>query len=138
MEKIKVMLMGIGLVLAGGAIAEDGSDSLWLAMARTEDNLTTNVYSAKKGTFKHAKRESSLLMQDAEENKVTKKSIVAYNKVVISDEACDNGYGKTKFFSLDGKFLYDTDYIEGGRSVGSNIGEFLCIIRAELTKQGKI
>lgn len=138
MGKIKVMLMGIGLVLAGAAIAEDGSDSLWVAMGSTEDNLTKNVYSAKKGTFKHAKRESSLLMQDAEENKATKKSNITYNKVVISDEACNNGYGKTKFFSLDGKFLYDSDYIEGGRSVGSSIGEFICIVRNELTRQGKI
>lgn len=138
MGKITSILMGIGLVLAGAAIAEDGSNSSWTAIGGTEDNITKTVYSAKKGSFKHVKQESSMLMQEAKEDKSTKKNKITYTKVVISDEACDNGYGKTQFFSLDGKLLYTSDFIEGGESAGSNLGEYLCIVRKELAKQGKI
>ena len=138
MGKITSILMGIGLVLAGAAIAEETPDPNWVRMGTNEDSLTKNVFSAKNGTFKHIKKESSILMQNAEENKATKKTTITYNKIAISDEDCENGYGKTKFFSIDGKFLFAADYIEGGRSMGSSIGQIICEVKAELTRQGKI
>ncbi|WLP20211.1 hypothetical protein Q8726_17535, partial [Raoultella ornithinolytica] len=90
----KISWLGLSvLLLSQVAIAENSSN--WISVASND----TTEYSAKKGTFKNIKGESSILMMF--DNKSDK--TIKYYKVSIKNADCDNGFGKLSFFGMDGR-----------------------------------
>lgn len=116
----KISLLAVSILLVSHvAFAENTSN--WVSVA---SDGTTN-YSAKKGTYKNNKGESSLLMMF--ESRTDKK--VTYYKVSIKNSDCDNGYGNLHFFNMSGGLAFQGDYVADGNSVGAGIGDFICAVR---------
>ena len=116
----KISWLGLSvLLLSQVAIAENSSN--WISVASND----TTEYSAKKGTFKNIKGESSILMMF--DNKSDK--TIKYSKVSIINADCDNGFGKLSFFGMDGRLDFQGDYVADGNSVGAGMGDFICGVR---------
>ncbi|ENL1650986.1 hypothetical protein [Raoultella ornithinolytica] len=121
----KIALLGsFALFTANFSFAE--ATSSWFKVTTGQ----SGIYSAKKGTFRYSKGESSVLfMYQTKDNKVE------YYKGSIKDTYCDNGYGEMKFFNMDGRFAFKADYVAEGTSVGSALGDFMCGLRNESNSQ---
>lgn len=121
----KTALMGFSALFVASVAFADNTSS-WIDVATTDDG----VFSAKRGTFRSVKGESSaLFMLQTKDNKVE------YYKVSIKDADCDSGYGELKFFSMDGTFVFKGDYVAEGNSVGAGIGDFMCGVRGAANSQ---
>lgn len=134
MKKIAILLM-CGLVT--GTVAADENNSSWVKIASTDvDGIHAEV-SAKKGSFRHDKKTSSMLVQQIATKKDNGESSVQFYKVAISDDACDNGYGSISYFNLKGQKEFDGDYIHEGQNVASEVGAILCVLKAKPPEQGQ-
>ncbi|WP_410743377.1 hypothetical protein [Citrobacter portucalensis] len=121
----KTALLGIfALFVASVAFAETTSN--WIEVTTTDDG----IFSAKKGTFRSVKGDSTALFMYQTKNKK-----VEYYKVSIKDADCDSGYGEVRFFYMDGKLAFKGDYVADGNSVGAGIGDFMCGVRIGLNTQ---
>lgn len=134
MKKIAMLLM-CGLVV-GTAAAEENNSS-WVRIASTDVDGLHAVVSAKKGSFRHDKKTSSMLVQQIATRKDNAESSVQFYKVTISDEACDNGYGSISYFNLKGQKEFDGDYIHEGENVASEVGAILCALKAKPQEQSQ-
>ena len=133
MAKIKkILISGMGLMVK--KITLLGLSALFVSLFAFSDNSSncisvasndTTEYSAKKGTFKNIKGESSILMMF--DNKSDK--TIKYYKVSIKNADCDNGFGKLSFFGMDGRLDFQGDYVADGNSVGAGMGDFICAVR---------
>ena len=134
MKKVAILLMcGLGI---GAAVAEE-SDSPWVHITSTTvDGLHAEI-SAKKGSFIHANKASSLLVQQTTTRKDNGESSVYFYKATVSDEACDNGYGSLVYYNLKGQKEFENDYIEGGNSVASGVGGVICGLKADPPEQSQ-
>lgn len=108
------------------SVAFADTSSNWIDVATTDEG----VFSAKKGTFRNVKGDSSALFMLQTKNKK-----VQYYKISIKDADCDSGYGELKFFSMDGRLAFKGDYVAEGNSVGAGIGDFLCGVRGAANSQ---
>lgn len=117
----KITLLGLSSLFATHIAFADNS-SHWVSVASTD----TTEYSAKKGTFKNIKGESSLLMMFDDKSDKT----IKYYKVSIRNADCDNGFGKLSFFGMDGRLDFQGDYVADGNSVGAGMGDFICGVRS--------
>ncbi|MCS6057028.1 hypothetical protein LNO36_17705 [Klebsiella variicola subsp. variicola] len=113
----KITLLGLSALFVSHVSFADNSSN-WISVASND----TTEYSAKKGTFKNIKGESSILMMF--DNKSDKK--IQYYKVGIKNADCDNGYGKLSFYRMDGRLDFQSDYVADGNSVGAGMGDFIC------------
>lgn len=121
----KIALLGFSaLFVASAAFAETTSN--WVEVTTADDG----IFSAKKGTFRSVKGDSSALFMYQTKNKK-----VEYYKVSIKDADCDSGYGEIRFFYMDGKLAFKGDYVADGNSVGAGIGDFMCGVRIGLNTQ---
>ncbi|WP_270455380.1 hypothetical protein [Klebsiella quasipneumoniae] len=116
----KISLLGVCVLLVSRVVLAENTSN-WIPVASDD---TTN-YSAKKGTYRNVKGESSLLMMF--ESRTEKK--VTYYKVSIKNADCDNGYGNMFFYTMDGKLAFQGDYVADGNSVGAGMGDFICAVR---------
>lgn len=117
----RITLLGLSVLFASYAAFADNSNN-WISIAPSD----TTEYSAKKGTFKDAKGESSTLMMfDNRGGKAVK-----YYKVSIKNTDCDNGFGKLSFSGMNGKLDFQGDYVADGDSVDVGTGDFTCAVRA--------
>ncbi|WPO96911.1 MULTISPECIES: hypothetical protein [Enterobacteriaceae] len=121
--------ISVGFLLGINAFASTNDDQ-WMPFPSNTKNNEKASYFIKKGSYAHRDGKSSLLMQQIEVN-AAKKKIVSYYKLEISDEVCDEGYGKIYGYFLDGKHAFDGDYVSGGQSGGSFLGELLCTGKRE-------
>ncbi|HBZ8819662.1 TPA: hypothetical protein MNF94_004368 [Citrobacter freundii] len=121
----KTALLGLfALFVSSVAFAETTSN--WVEVTTADDG----IFSAKKGTFRSVKGDSSALFMYQTKNKK-----VEYYKVSIKDADCDSGYGEVRFFYMDGKLAFKGDYVADGNSVGAGIGDFMCGVRIGLNTQ---
>ena len=116
----KITLLGLSALFVSHVAFADNSSN-WISVASND----TTEYSAKKGTFKNIKGESSILMMF--DNKSDK--TIKYYKVSIKNADCDNGFGKLSFFVMDGRLDFQGDYVADGNSVGAGMGDFICAVR---------
>lgn len=121
----RIALLGISaLFVASVAFAETASN--WIEVTTADDG----IFSAKRGTFRNVKGESSALFMYQTKNKK-----VEYYKVSIKDADCDSGYGELKFFYMDGRLAFKGDYVAEGNSVGAGVGDFMCGVRNAVNSQ---
>jgi hypothetical protein len=137
MVKMAAVLLTCGLAFAGTATAKN-SDKIWYPMAKSQNGNSTYTYSAKAGSFGREGKTSFLIAQEKMDNTVLNGTSISYYKVIMTDQACDDGYGKVKYLTLDGKPAMSPDYLKDGESVASSIGDFICGVRDGLREQGKI
>lgn len=64
------------------------------------------------------------------------KKTYLYRKWYVSVNDCKTGYGKLVSLSMDGEFIFDTDYVEKGGSIGSMLGDMLCYAVKEQNGKG--
>jgi hypothetical protein len=57
----------------------------------------------------------------------TKGSDIEFYVVQIESTTCKNQYGKLYFYELSRKFAFSADYVNNGGTVGSAVGDWLCL-----------
>lgn len=124
MDKKTASLGFSALFVASVAFAETTSN--WVEVTTADDG----VFSAKAGTYRNVKGDSSALFMYQTKNKK-----VEYYKVSIKDADYDSGYGEIKLFYMDGKLAFKGDYVAEGNSVGAGIGDFICAVRVAANSQ---
>ncbi|WP_259279564.1 hypothetical protein [Klebsiella pneumoniae] len=123
----KISLLGLSVLVLVSQSAFAADSQQWFPMA-TGQNVRM---SAKGDSFRNINGSSSLLVQYED----TEHKTVEYYKVSVKNSDCDNGYGKLNYFDLDGKFITKVDYVSSGRSVGAEVGDFICGVRKGLSQK---
>lgn len=113
-------LLLTSLLTAGAHAATDP----WLLVADSPDD--NNQILVKMDTLKKTASGVSVLTQGLSRTDPHQNYEVHYAKAYISKADCSNGYGTIVFSSLSNQPLTNVDYVQGGRSLGSRLGENLC------------
>ena len=85
------------------------------------DTPGKNVFYGKDDSVKLDSKGISVLFQVVKED-----SSVNYIVMFIGRNTCKAGYGEMTVSSVSGKIIGNSDYVKGGLSLGSKIGDFLC------------
>lgn len=111
----------------GGPVFNEPDSNNWVKVATSSDGRTF-IY-VKLGSYVKSKVERSVVVQNFSLNSSDTSYSVSFFKASISNEDCNNKYGKIVFSNLQGKRQFDADYIEDGGSVGSSVAQGLCSLR---------
>ncbi|HBX6034135.1 TPA: hypothetical protein MH599_29205 [Klebsiella pneumoniae] len=91
----------------------------WVPLAA--DTKGKNFFYGKVDSFKINSNGLSLIIQV-----ISSGSSAEYVRAFISRNTCELGYGEMTISSLSGKSIGNIDYVKGGLSLGSNMGDILC------------
>lgn len=120
--KLRKSLLALlaGSLLSFSAVA---SDDGWVLVSVTD----SDEFSAKKGTYDINKNNSGDYVSSVVgkiSDMVNKKETIQY--WYIRTDECQRGYGKLVSVDLDGSFLFENDWAEGGKSASSQISGLIC------------
>ena len=118
------LLLACGMVFCSNALAEENKDGWLYAFSSGEDASKGDFY-MKSSTFRHKDDTSSMLIKEVAVNSAHE----TYYKVEVSDETCDNGYGKVIFKDMDGRKVTDLDYATGAKANGAFFADMMCVFR---------
>lgn len=130
---IKVAAL-LGLILAGNALAVEVDPKVWVPMASSENNSEQYDFYGKKGSFSHAKKVTTGIVQQVRKDKLSNDGKITYYKIKIGDAECAQGFGKLNYYDLGDNFLFNADFIKDGGSVGATLGDILCQVGEGLPK----
>lgn len=114
----------------------EAPDSQWVLVAQNSDS--TDIFSVKKGSFEFTKTKGgttiAVVLGQLEDKK---KKSVSYYKWYVTTDDCANGIGKLVMLKINGDFDFETDYVSGGKSIGSSIADTICGIYLDAIKTEK-
>ena len=117
--------IAIFVVLVASACIAVAQDSGWVQVAVSQDS--NDVYSVKlhSGERSATKGGSPITVVVGQvEHKLTGQ--VDLNKWYVTDADCNQGYGNLEVTDMDGNFLYEAPFAQGGKNIASAIATDIC------------
>ncbi|WP_162383152.1 hypothetical protein [Citrobacter sp. NCU1] len=94
--------------------------NVWMLINESADGHSFSYF--KKGSFAKDGNSRRVIVQTILDHSVT------YQRISVSNQDCQNKYGKVVFSTLQDRFLFEADYLDRGSSTASFIGTAICSI----------
>lgn len=117
--------IAIFVVLAATACISVAQDSGWVQVAVSQDG--NDVYSVKLHSGERSATKGGvpiIVVVGQVEHKLTGK--VDLNKWYVTDSDCNQGYGYLDVTDMDGNFIYEAPFAQGGKNIASAIATDIC------------